>query len=122
MIMDAALQLNAISVIRQLPEMLILSHAIAAILKFGGYIEVQLTQLSLSSQNTFILMFGSLTHFCSFKFYFEKPFFIAFDEAAILKSGVHLGFLLANVLFLESTSWPSFVPNLVLVSPSERFH
>ena len=120
MIMDAALQLNAISVIRQLPEMLVLSHIIANILKSGGYIEVQLTQLSLSSQNTFILMFGSLTHFCSFKFYFEKPLF-AFDKAAILKTGVHLGFSLDNVLFLESTSWTSFVPNLVLVSRSERF-
>jgi len=97
MIMDVALQLNAISVIRQLPKTLILSHVIAAILKTGGHIGIQLTPLSFSSQNTFILMFGSLTHFCSFKFYFENHFF-AFDEAAILD------FQLDNVLFLKSTS------------------
>lgn len=59
------IQLNAISVIRKLLKMLILSHQISAILKTGGYIGIQLTPLSSSSKITFMLMFGSLTWYFS---------------------------------------------------------
>ena len=99
MVINAALQFNAISVIRQLPKTLILSYVIATILKTGSHIGIQLTQLS-SSKDTFILMFGSLTHFCSFKFYSKNVIF-AFDELAILKSGSHLGFSAGNRTFLR---------------------
>ena len=40
MIMDAALQINAVSVIRQIPKTLILGHVIVAILKTGGHIGI----------------------------------------------------------------------------------
>ena len=99
MVINAALQFNAISVIRQLPKTLILSYVIATILKTGSHIGIQLTQLS-SSKDTFILMFGSLNHFCSFKFYSKNVIF-AFDELAILKSGSHLGFSAGNRTFLR---------------------
>ena len=87
-------------VIRQLPKMLILSHGLATIMKTGGHIGIHLTPLSSSSQNTFIFMFRSLTHFCSIKFYFDNPFF-AFVEAAILKTGGHLGFSAGQRTFLR---------------------
>ena len=48
-------------------------------------------------------------------------FFLHLTRRPSWKLAAILDFQLDNVLFLESTSWTSFVPNLVLVPSSERF-